>query len=222
MTNHIKRCILFCLCVLLFRGVGHVQTPPSPELWYWHHSYLTTPAAVQSTKTLIDQAAADGYTGVAFWDASFDFLSSPNWPASSVAYLQQGMNYAVSKGMKVLALGAPFGYSNDVLKTNPNWAEGQRIIGARFSVNSSATQLQPIDSFPGVVNGGFESGKTTWFSTGDAGVGVDSTVSHSGVSSGVIRNAPANGRFSQLLTLTPWRQYNLRMCVKTQNYGSST
>jgi uncharacterized repeat protein (TIGR01451 family) len=131
------------------------------------------------------------------------------------------MNYAISKGMKVLATGAPYGWSNDVLQTNPNWAEGQHISGARFQANGSATQLQLVNSFPGLVNGGFESGKTAWFQTGDAGVDVDTAVSHSGSSSGVIRNAPANGRFVQLLTLVPWRQYHLRMYVKTQNYGPS-
>ncbi|MDP8979506.1 MAG: carbohydrate binding domain-containing protein, partial [Acidobacteriota bacterium] len=194
--------------------LAHSQTPP-PELWYWHHSYLNSPAAVQSSMALIDQAYAAGYTGVAFWDVSFEFLNS-------TTYLQQGMNYAISKGMKVLATGAPYGWSNDVLRTNPNWAEGQRIVGARFQVNAAATQLQLVNSFSGLVNGGFESGKTSWFKIGDAGVDADPTVSHSGTYSGVIRNAPANGRFAQLLTLTPWRQYHLRMYVKTQNYGGST
>ncbi len=132
---------------------GQSQTPP-PELWYWHHSYLTSPSALQSSMALIDQAYAAGYTGVAFWDVSFEFLNSPTWPPSRTSYLQQGMNYAISKGMKVLADGAPYGWSNDVLQTNPNWAEGQRISGARFQVNGSATQLQLVNSFPGLVNGG--------------------------------------------------------------------
>src|SRR2546423_7038201 len=216
MTCYSRLCIT--VCFMLVTAIGQSQAPP-PELWYWHHSLLNSASAVQSSMALIDQAAAAGYTGVAFWDISFEFLNSPTWPAGAVSYLQQGMNYAVSKGMKVLATGAPFGYSGDVLQTNPNWAEGQRILGARFGVNSSATQLQLINSFPGLVNGGFESGKTAWFSTADVGVGVDTTVSRSGVSSGVIQNAPANGRFSQLMTLTPWRQYHIQMYVKTQNYA---
>ena len=43
------------------------MTPPAaPELWYWHHTYLTNAAAVTSSKAMIDQAVAAGYTGVAF------------------------------------------------------------------------------------------------------------------------------------------------------------
>ena len=158
MTRRTRGLIIGVFCIVACR-IGHSQTPP-PELWYWHHSYLTSPSALQSSKALIDQAYAAGYTGVAFWDVSFEFLNSPTWPPSATSYLQQGMNYAISKGMKVMADGAPYGWSNDVLQTNPNWAEGQGISGARFQVNGSATQLQLVNSFPGLVNGGFESGKS--------------------------------------------------------------
>src|SRR5882672_6818091 len=130
MARCIKGLIIGVFCILASRTT-HSQTPP-PELWYWHHSYLTSPSALQSSTALIDQAYAAGYTGIAFWDVSFEFLSSPTWPASSTSYLRQAMNYAISKGMKVMATGAPYGWSNDVLQTNPNWAEGQDISGTRF------------------------------------------------------------------------------------------
>src|ERR1700732_1562656 len=164
----VKSLIIGVFCIMACR-TGQSQTPP--ELWYWHHSYLNSPAAVQSSMALIDQAHAAGYTGVAFWDVSFEFLNSPAWPASSTTYLQQGMNYAISKGMKVIASGAHYGWSNDVLQTNPNWAEGQHISGARFQVNGSATQLQIVNSFPGIVNGGFEFGKTALVHAGEGGGG---------------------------------------------------
>ena len=47
----------------------------SPELWYYHHSYLTNDEeASPKSKALIDKAAAAGYTGAVFWDSSFNFM----------------------------------------------------------------------------------------------------------------------------------------------------
>jgi hypothetical protein len=208
------------------RGPAPAPPPASPQLWYWHHSLLNSPAELQASVARIDQAYADGYTGVAFWDVSFAHLNSPAWPSGARDYLRQAMTYAQSKGMKVLALGAPYGYSNEVLHTNPNWAEGQRVIGSRFTVERDRRRLRFLSSFPGVANGGFESGESNWiaknrFGKGDPGVGVDPLTSHTGMLSGVIRNAPGNGRFHQTLTLIPWRQYHVRLWVKTEAYRGS-
>jgi hypothetical protein len=129
------------------------------------------------------------------------------------------MNYAVSKGMKVMAQVAPFGYSNDILRYNPNWAEAQRVVGTQFQVDSAKTQLKLLNSFPGLLNSGFESGSVDWFDTGDAGVGLDTTVGHTGSSSAKISNAPANGRIRQLFTVKPWRQYHLRFWYQSSSFN---
>jgi hypothetical protein len=192
---------------------------PTPQLWYWHHSYLTTDQAVTSSEALIDQAVADGYTGVAFWDSSFYYVSDSFWPAANVARLQTVMQYAASKGLKVMVTTAPFGYSNEALATNPNLAEAQRVIGTQYQVDPTGTQLQIINSFPGLLNGGFESGAVDWFDLGDPGTGVDTTVAHTGNASALISGAPFNSRLRQLLPLTPWRQYHLRLFYKTSNFG---
>jgi hypothetical protein len=75
-----------------------------------------------------------------------------------------------------------------------------------------------VNSFPGLVNGGFEAGQTAWFGYGDAGVGVDNTVAHTGSASARIADAPANARLSQNFAVQPWRQYHMRMFYKTQNF----
>ena len=54
-----------------------VQT--TPELWYFHHSYLISDNAVTSSKRLIDKAAAAGYNGIVFWDSGFNFMGNPDW-----------------------------------------------------------------------------------------------------------------------------------------------
>ena len=129
------------LCAGLLAGVlvWPVRAQRSqPELWYWHHSALKNTQAVQSSKALIDKAFSYGYTGVAFWDPTFEYISyatPPDWDANYPQYMKDVMNYAVSKGMKVMAQVAPFGYSNDILRYNPNWAEAQRVVGTQFQVD---------------------------------------------------------------------------------------
>ena len=108
-----------------------------------------TAAAVQSSESLIDQAVQDGYTGVVFWDSSFSFMTASFWSSQNVAYLQQVMNYATARGLKVMATVAPYGSSNDALQNNPNWAEAQRVVGTQFTVNGARNQLQLVNSFPG-------------------------------------------------------------------------
>lgn len=217
MVKSFKSIHLFCLfAALCFQGRAQ---GPTPQLWYWHHSYLSTDEAVQSSEALIDQAAAAGYTGVAVWDSSFSFMSDSFWPSSNVARMQKVLNYASSKGLQVLATTAPFGDSNDALQANPNWAEAQRVVGTQFQVNSSGTQLQLMNSFPGLANPGFEAGRVDWFDLNDAGVSVDTTVAHTGIASARIQNAPANARLRQLVNLKPWREYHLRLFYKSQNFS---
>jgi hypothetical protein len=197
-------------------------TPAQPQLWYWHHSYLspTSSSEPAHSEQLIDQAAAAGYTGLAFWDSSLTFANRPGWDTTNLKTVVQ---YAKSKGLAVLAAGAPVGYSNDMLQTDPNLAEGAAIVGGRFTVSNGA--LQPVNSLAPLQNPGFESGMTTWFGTGDARTGVDTTVAHSGSASGVIHGDPSvtdNARFTQAVTLTPWRLYHVQLWFKTQGFSGNT
>lgn len=193
----------------------------TPELWYFHEAYVSTDQAVQSSEQLIDQAVAAGYTGVAFADSSFDLMSDSFWPAQNTPKLRTVLSYAASKGLKVLVMGAPFGHSNNALMANPNWAESQRVIGTQYRVDPTRTSLQIVNSFPGLINPGFELGKTGWFDMQDVSATIDSTVSHTGGSSGLVANASANARFRQLLPLTPWRQYHLRLFYKSQSFSGT-
>jgi hypothetical protein len=196
---------------------AHVQAA-APELWYWHHSYLTNEKAVESSEALIDRAVAAGYTGVAFWDSSFSFMSDSFWPAENVTRLRKTIQYAASKGLKIMAPVAPFGFANDALQADPNLAEAQRVVGAQFQVDSSGKRLRFINSFRGLANPGFESGETDWFSTHDAGIAVETGVAHGGHASGVVRNARGNARFRQQIAVTPWRQYHLRLFFKSESF----
>jgi hypothetical protein len=206
------------IVIFLAAQVLCADAPAAPELWYWHHSYLTNEKAVESSKALIDRAVAAGYTGVAFWDSSFSFMADSFWPAENVGRLRKVIDYAASKGLQIMAPVAPFGFANDALQADPNLAEAQRVIGAQFQVDSSGKRLQFINSFSGLANPGFESGETDWFSTHDTSISVDTAVAHSGNASGVIRNARGNARFRQEIGIKPWRQYHLRLFFKSDSF----
>lgn len=209
----------FTILFALVASATALGAPPAaPQLWYWHHSYLANDRAVQSSEALIDRAAAAGYTGVALWDSSFSFMSDSFWPAENVARLRRVINHAVSKGLKIMAPVAPFGFANDALQANPNWAEAQRIVGARFQVDASGKRLDLLNSFPGLENPSFESGETDWFGTHDSGISVDTSVAHSGHSSALIGNPRGNARLRQKIALIPWRQYHLRLFFKSENF----
>lgn len=189
--------------------------PDQPQLWYWHHSYLsaTNSSEPAQSKALIDKAAAAGYGGLAFWDSSMDFLQRPGWDASK---LKEVITYAASKGLKVLPTTAPFGYSDGILKDDPNLAEGQRVIGSQFKVSGGTLVFQ--NSQPAIPNGDFESGTTGWFGMGDARVSRDTTVAHTGSASAHITgsaSASDNARLMQKVSVIPFRLYHLSLWIKT-------
>ncbi len=200
------------------RGTVFFAPPPvTPQLWYWHHSYLASDEAYQKSCALLNKAVAAGYTGLALWDSGLNYLGSPSWPAKNEAYMREFLKYAVAKRMKIIAAPSIYGFSNEILERNPNWAESQRIIGALFEVDRSGARLNFKNSFPGLSDGGFENGGADWFSTGDKGLGLNNAA-HSGKNSAVIADAPGNARLRQKFPLQPWRQYHLRLFYKSSDF----
>jgi hypothetical protein len=213
-----KYLVRLSLSALILTSIAFGQGG-APVLWYWQHAYPQNSDDVSKVKAQINLAASYGYTGVAFWSSAFTFMGSTVHPANNVSYMQDLFSYARSKGMKTMAGTTAYGYSDDALINNPNLAEGMHLTGSRFTVNASKTALVPVNSFGGLANRGFESGRTGWFSWGDSNMGIDSTVAHSGAGSGYVTNAAGNARFAQTLNLTPWRQYHGRIFIKTANFS---
>jgi hypothetical protein len=215
------RIVTFTLAALFAIGCCFAQPPAPPadqqlELWYYHHSFLVDGAAVTKSKALIDKAAAAGYTGAVFWDTSFDFMGNDSWSIDNEDRMKEVMNYARKQHMKAVALGASVGWSNDLLAINPNWAEASRVVGAQFTVDASGRKLKLNNSFPGLANSSFESGKSNWDS-GDRDIGITQN-GHGGSSAATVVDAKANARLRQKITLKPWRQYHLSLWIKTSSF----
>ncbi len=205
------------MLVSIATGFAGPPTRPALQLWYFHHSNLTSDEAVASSKALIDRAARSGYTGAAFWENSFGYLSDSFWPEANVQRMREVMRYAAAKGLSVMGSGAPFGWSNVALAADGNLAEAQRVIGARFTVNGAGTDLNVVNGLPPLQNAGFENGKSDWFGTRDPGIGI-SHVAHTGKASAVVVDAQGNARFRQKVVLTPWRQYHLSLWFKSSGF----
>jgi len=94
--------LAFCAC-----KSGRAQPGANPQLWYFHHSYLSNQSAVTSSEALIDQAAAARYSGMVLWDSGIGFLQDSSWNPS---YMSQVIQYAQSKGLAVVPVVAPCGY----------------------------------------------------------------------------------------------------------------
>ncbi|HLH02591.1 MAG TPA: hypothetical protein VKX25_07465 [Bryobacteraceae bacterium] len=204
--------------LLVVAAMSLIAAPPQLQLWYWHHSDLNSDKAVAQSKALIDRAAKAGYNGLAFWDGGWIFLGAPFWPAENAARLREVSEYAVSKGMRVMGSGAPFGWSNPALTaSNGNFSEGQRITGARFRVAPNGRELEFVNGLAPLENPGFENGREAWFGTGDPAIGL-SSASHSGKQAAVIVDATGNARFRQRISLTPWRQYHIRLWMKSKEF----
>ena len=212
-----KKSLLFSsLAILCACTAGKTQTPSTPQLWLFLHSYLSNPSAVTLAESRLDAAAAAGYTGVVMWDDGISYIQYSWW---NPVYFQQVIQHAHADGLAVVPMVAPYGHSDPELIYQPNLAEGQQVVGTQFQVDPTGATLQVVNSFPGLVNGGFESGQTGWFGYGDPGSSVDTTVAHTGSASALIRNAPANCRLEQSFTVKPWRQYHLRLFYQTQGFS---
>ena len=218
------RIAVVTVALVLFSGRASTPAQPpasgGPQLWYMNHSYLTSDNALAASKKLIDNAVQLGYNGVMFWDSGFNFMGDDFWPKENETRLGELIQYAAQRGLRTMATPSPYGYSNEALYANANWAESEPVMGALFQVDASGKRLVLRNSFSGLRNAGFEEGKSDWFDTGDTGMGI-STNAHSGQNAGVITNAPANARFFQKFALKPWRQYHLRIWVKTQDFAGS-
>ncbi len=201
-----------------FQRILHFAKPGPLQLWYWQHTNLVSDQAVREAETLIDKAAGFGYTGVAFWDSSFNRLGDPTWPQLNVERLRDVLHYAANRGLRVMTLAAPFGWSNAALIANGNLAESQRVTGAQFEVDTAGRRLRFLNSLPPLRNAGFEGDTSDWFGTHDAGLGLSSEVSHSGRHSALVIDSRGNSRYRQEVKLRPWRQYHISIWVRSQGF----
>jgi hypothetical protein len=189
-------------------------------------SYMSTghPEELTVFKNEVDRAAAAGYTGVVVWDSNLFYAGHPDQPGQpphDMSTFKQGMDYALSKNLKVIPEIMPFGYSHEILQTDPNFAEAQRVVGSKFLVvpgGPTGLTLQFQNTLPALANSGFESDtQQQWFDWGDTRTQRVTDFAHSGSHSGkIVPGTNCCARFAQNMNLTPWRLYHLQFFLKTE------
>ncbi|MBT3231322.1 MAG: T9SS type A sorting domain-containing protein [Calditrichaeota bacterium] len=127
--------------------------------------------------------------------------------------------------MYIVPQVAPFGYSEGLLRENPNNAEGVPVVDARFIVEDGFASLDPD---PGMilVNGNFEDVEDDafggWRSQENVGVSVfdETNIVFEGEHSVRMENfrqgnEAGNCRFTAELDCEPWRNYHFSVMCRT-------
>ena len=203
--------------------------PDGPQLLLYLRHNLLTDEGLADALSLIQRAGAAGYTGVVVADFKVSILHHAEFDASRDTWLDhlgQLLDAAAAQGMVAIPTLFPFGYSEAILRSDPNLAEGQPVLGTPFVVAPDGGSLALASTFAGLTNGGFEDG------TGPAASGwdwqdepgtrttVDSTVAHSGSRSLRIDAGTGNARLVQSFDVAPWQQLHVRFWARTRGFDT--
>jgi hypothetical protein len=199
---------------------------PSQDRLIYLMTNLLVDSNVDRDLAMLSKARRLGYTGVMVADSKFC-----RWGSLPAHYLENCTKFreGIRKlGLKFIACVAPIGYSNDLLATDPNLAEGLPVVDVPF-VATSDGHLVPVDERP-LKNGNFSE------VNGDAparwdfvdGPGKICTIDRSEAQvslrmSDIGRLDPVAGhaRAEQTLHLEPFRYYHVSAEVKTQDFDTS-
>ena len=195
-----------------------------PELWFYNQTNLAVQANVDTTKALIDRASAAGYSNMLLADTKLNYDGDPAlhsiWDPSWGYYskLSDVISYGKSKGIQVIPGTLDVGRAENWLLNlgNQNWAEGQPVRGATYTVAADGKSLVFAPQNPALTNTSFESGSTGW--SLDAGrASIDASVGYSGSSSLKISGGGARGYGIQTVNVQPNRQYHVSFYAKTDS-----
>ncbi len=193
-----------------------------PELWLHFALSYRNEADCASKRALLDRAVAAGYTGLfvhSFWDALV--LTDEIDPHDASYCFDEMMQRISDSGLEVmLSYGTGLGVGEPMLRENPNWAEGFPVRGTPYTVSAAGDRLEPTSENL-IPNGGIEEhtgDQVNGWSWNDPTTGVDTEVFHSGGASFRVRLDGENAaRGGIAMTLTPYRQYEVRFWAKTRD-----
>jgi hypothetical protein len=202
------------------------DTDPEEQLWFYVATNLQVEQNVDDTKALIERAAEAGYTGMVLSDFKLHMLNDEALADWYPENLSNVLEHAAAQGLQVMPSTLPFGYSEGILRSDPNLAEGQKVTDAPFTVSGNGMHLHHSPTWGGIQGGDFESHNGTDFSGwswhDEPGVRtvVDTSVAHSGTTSARIDAGQGNARFMQTLDLPQHRQFHLRFYLKTEGFST--
>jgi len=205
----LRRALLVCGLELGVSGpvVRAQGAAPPRQLWLYAAQNLWVEANVSALEQLLARAGAAGYTHVLLADSKFARLGDMD--ARYFAHLERVKHAAADHGLEIVPALFNLGYSNDLLWHDPNLIEGLPVTNALFVVQGGEARLVPDPpvAFP---DGDFEDlSRWSW---------KDETVAPDHGTARVSDPAGRNARIVARLAVRPFRQYHIRVRVKTQEF----
>ncbi len=216
--------IFLALLILAISTRSLVADDVLPRRWVYLQMNLQVAENVEKAKEILTRAEAAGYNGVVLADYKLNILDRV--PEFYFDHAREFREHADVLGMEIIPCVAPMGYSDGLLAHDPNLAEGLPVRDAQFIVrNGRAVLVSSLDDpLPG---GAFENHRnhtvTGWSFQDEAGTAsfVDTDIKHAGDASLRWDNPESNARVSQVVEVSPWRQYHLSVWIKTEDFSSS-
>jgi hypothetical protein len=207
--SSIRNCRLFVAVALLacLNTFAPEASAARLQRWLYYPVNLAVDANVTTLQGVLTRAAAQGYTHILIADFKSAFLQDmyPNYFNNVNAV----RSIAASLGLELVPAVFSIGYSNDILKNDPNLIEALPVSNALLVVTGgvAVVQADPPISF----KGGDFSNLALWDWKDDTVV----------ADNGTARITDPNGRNARIvqgLNLTPFREYHISVRAKTQSF----
>lgn len=182
-------------------------TATAKERWVYAPANYQVEAQADRIIALLQRAKAAGYTHLLVTDSKFSRV--PTLPERYFQNVEQVKAAAKENGITLVPALFGVGYSNDLLSNDPNLAEGLPVKDALFIVKDDIAAHIP-EPVVQLADPGFKDRKRWSFID-------DNLLSESGTL--VSGPTKENARFSQKLKLSPFRQYHIRVDIRTEDLG---
>jgi len=177
------------------------------ERWVYAPANYQVDAQADRIIALMQRAKSSGYTHLLITDSKFARI--PTLPERYFKNAERVKTTAAECGITLVPALFGVGYSNDLLSNDPNLAEGLPVKDALFIVKDDIAAHIPEPQVH-LADPSFNDRKRWSFID-------DSLRSESGtLVSGPVKE---NARFSQKLKLSPFRQYHIRIEIRTEQFG---
>lgn len=181
-------------------------TAGAGEKWLYVSRNLQVDRSVDEIGELLRRGEAAGYTHLLLTDSKFSRLGTViDRYFDNVRRVQ---TLARQHDIEIVPTLFSMGYSNDLLSHDPNLAEALPVEGTPLVVKNGAAVVDSADA-PTLPGGDMSDlGRWSWHD--------DNIVAAAGAAH--LPPSPKQARMVQKLQLTPYRQYHVRVRIKTRDF----
>lgn len=199
---------LWQICLRIVLWVGCCASTSAGEKWLYVSRNLQLDKSVAEIGQLLRRGEAAGYTHLLLTDSKFSRLDSVIDRYFDNA--RQVQELARQHHIEIVPALFSMGYSNDLLFHDPNLAEALPVRGVPLVVQGGVAILD--DPHAPTLRAGDMANLDRWSWHDDNVVPDD----------GAARLPPSDkqARLVQRLTLTPYRQYHIRVRIRTREFSA--